>query len=328
MPWRSWSSDLPSRRETCICEMPNRSAICVCVLVAEEARQDDGALPFGQLAEQGPQGLPLDHVLEVRVLGAEAVDDEAGVGLRGAFRGRVQRQRVVGVPRDDGLGDLLQADPEQVGELAGRGRAAVVLREPLGGVHQPGAHLLDAARDPDAPGPVPEVPPHFSEDDGIGVGVEAVAAVVVEPVDRRHQAEVGDLPDVLQRLAAVRVAPRDRLDHGGVRLDEHGLQPVPPSGVGLGVVHLVQQHLGGGWLGLADGGERAVPDQYLGICHKDSLLASKFGCGAAQRRNRLWGRGPWEAAVSGSSTGTRRQTRATVPDNGSRMVRGVPTLAA
>src|SRR5437764_269353 len=74
--------------------------------------------------------------------------------------------------------------------------------------------LLHAARDAHRPRLVAEVALDLAEDRGGGIGREADLAREVEAVDRLHDPDAGDLHEVVERLAAARVAagqgPRQR----------------------------------------------------------------------------------------------------------------------
>lgn len=82
------------------------------------------------------------------------------------------------------------------------------------GERQP--QLLEAARHPDRPALVTEVPFDLADDGRRGVGGELDPALVVEAVHRLDQADGGDLGQVVQRLAPVAEPPGQVLDQRDV----------------------------------------------------------------------------------------------------------------
>ena len=150
--------------------------------------------------------------LEVGILGAERVLQRhrvAGLALR-----RVQRQRAARAARLHRLEDLLVADADRLGQLAGRRRAIELLREARQRALDAQRDLLDAARRAHHPRLIAEVSLELAGDRRDREGAERVAAGRVVAIDRLHQRDRRDLDEVLQRLAATLVAtgqrPRER----------------------------------------------------------------------------------------------------------------------
>src|SRR5207253_1979146 len=88
------------------------------------------------------------------------------------------------------------------------------------GLGQRELELLQAARHPDRPALVPEVPLDLAHDGGRGVGGELHAALQVEPVDRLDQPDRGDLGEVVQPLAAVPEPARKVLHQRQMQFDQ------------------------------------------------------------------------------------------------------------
>lgn len=115
-------------------------------------------------------------------------------------------------------------------------------------------------------------------------GREAVAATVIEPVRRAHQAEIAFLQDVAELHAAVAIAAGDRRHQTQVRFDEHvlrgphlllggahgGKQPLERRGGHAGLA-LDLRHRGAG-LALADGQLAQLPDHLLDAGRFDAEL--------------------------------------------------------
>ena len=92
--------------------------------------------------------------------------------------------------------------------------------------------LLHAARDVDRPRAVAEVALELAEDGRHGVGGERDPAVGVVAVDGLHEAEVGDLAEVIERLARVAVLNGEGARERHVLLDQalaRGTVPGPRS---------------------------------------------------------------------------------------------------
>src|SRR5205814_6678697 len=97
---------------------------------------------------------------------------------------RVQRDGRVGVGRLEALEYLFLAHLQVGRQLGDRRRAPLTLGQVADGLGQRELELLQAARYPDRPALVPEVPLDLADDGGRGVGGELHAALQVEPVDR------------------------------------------------------------------------------------------------------------------------------------------------
>src|SRR5262249_10244187 len=83
-------------------------------------------------------------------------------------------------------------------------------RESIARDREPRAELLHVARDADHPAAVAEVAFDLAGDRRDGERGEPDLAAEIEAVDRLHEPERGDLLEVVQRLALVRVAPSER----------------------------------------------------------------------------------------------------------------------
>ena len=86
---------------------------------------------------------------------------------------------------------------------------------------------MQGARHPHGPGPVAEVALQLAEDRRLGVAAKGNAAGRIEPVHGIHQAEAGDLKQVVEGLGDPGVAGRHAARHRHVELD----QLLPRAGV-------------------------------------------------------------------------------------------------
>src|SRR5712691_7751706 len=143
------------------------------------------------------------HLVEVLVLSPETLGQLKAVvvlgrgpgGLEGdgALRGaRLHRFQHIFWWQLELFGDLVH------GRLATESRLQS-LRRHIGALHR----FLKPAWDLDRPALVPEVTLDFANDGGCGEGRKLESALRLEALDRREQADVADLDDVLERLAAV-----------------------------------------------------------------------------------------------------------------------------
>ena len=125
-------------------------------------------------------------------------------------------------------------------ELGDRGRAAELRRELVDEARDAERELLHAPRHVDAPRAVAEVAADLADDRRHGVGGELDAPLEVESVDRLDQADRSDLDEVVDRLAAARVASRERAHERHHLLD----QPVACSAVAGRAVRLEEVDVG------------------------------------------------------------------------------------
>ena len=131
-------------------------------------------------------------------------------GLRAGAGGRaVERD---GAPRGAALERLEHvrlADLEQGGDLGDRRRALELVAELGDRALDRADALLQAAGDAQGPDPVAEVAAQLAEDRRPGEGGEGDAALGVVALQRRDEAEAGDLEQVLAGLDPAAVAHRE-----------------------------------------------------------------------------------------------------------------------
>ena len=139
------------------------------------------------------------------------------------------------------LQHLLLLDARGLRELGDRRRAAELHRLLLDDLRELDVQLLEAARNAHGPALVAEVALDLADDVRRRVRRQLDAAVDVEAVDRLDQADTADLDEVVELLAAVRVAPRERADEREVLLD----QLLARGEVALLVVAAQQRLVGG-----------------------------------------------------------------------------------
>ena len=204
------------RRETCICEIPTSAAICDCVISSKKrsstirrSRSSRASSPAAISELSSISSKPVSSVAEL--LGERVVAP--------VLERRRERARGVRVGRVERVDHLFLVGAGRLGELGDGRRAAQLGRQLVEHAREADAQLLEAARDVHRPRLVAEVPPDLADDRRHGVARELDAAVDVEPVDGLDQPERADLDEVLERLAATRVAVRER-PHERHELDE------------------------------------------------------------------------------------------------------------
>src|SRR3954447_20491052 len=171
-----------------------------------EAQPHDLALARGE----GAHELVEDRALLGAVVAVVDVPDAvaerlARVVVAGRAR-RLERRRAIRARGLHRLEDVLGLDVDRVRHVVD-GRLAAELAGQLGDdlVNAQG-ELLQVARDADGPRPVAEVALDLAHDRGHGVARERHAALDVEAVDGLHEAEAGDLEDVVERLFGALIA--------------------------------------------------------------------------------------------------------------------------
>src|SRR6185312_7389231 len=142
------------------------------------------------------------------------------------------------------LAQYLEASPEEVlRQLDDCGFAPPLLEGLAAGALDAQGHFLCAARDVRSPPRVAKVALELAQDRGDGVAGEARSPVGVKPVDGRHQAEAGDLDEVVEGLVRAAVAPGEPACHRGEPLDQRVARcrvmvahPASDEDVGYGVL--------------------------------------------------------------------------------------------
>ena len=229
---RSVSSAERSRRETCICERPTRSAISVWVSPPMKRRRTISRSRGGSVRSA------LES--ESRSSAASSRGSETDQRRRPrrrpdlARRRRIERHGIVREPRAQRLQHLLARHPGLGGELLRRRRPAEARRERALGSLDRECALLDRSRQMDGPADVAHVALDLSEDRRDGIAGERRPAVGIEAVDRLHEREAGHLHEILERHRRVAVAAREAAREREVALDQLGPRP-------LGVVAISQR---------------------------------------------------------------------------------------
>src|SRR6266540_2018289 len=160
----------------------------------------------------GDERLVLDEVPEVAVL----LLADRGLEADGLLRDL------------EDLADLVERQLHLLRDLLRRRLAAELLDEVAARADELVDGLDHVDRDADGPRLVRDGARDGLADPPRGVGRELVAALVLELVDRLHEADVPLLDEVEELQAAVRVLLRDRHDEPQIRLDELGLRPLGP----------------------------------------------------------------------------------------------------
>ena len=163
------------------------------------------------------RGEQLEDLVQIGAIGLikaiDRFDVQRGVELPvlvGAASG--ERERGVGAPGLERLQHQLLLDPGGFRELRDRRRALELDGELLDQPRELDVQLLEPARDAHRPAAVAEVPLDLTDDVRRRVSRQLHPALDVEPVDRLDQADRADLDQVVELLAAVGVAPRERPD--------------------------------------------------------------------------------------------------------------------
>ena len=127
----SWSRrrarDFANKRDTCICEMPTRSAICVCVNDSKNRSSSTVRSRSGNAASNGPQRFPVLDLIQTGIDVAERVGDRRRI--LAAAAAAVDREGVVGAARDQALDHFVTVHVQFGGELRRSGRTAEPLRQ-------------------------------------------------------------------------------------------------------------------------------------------------------------------------------------------------------
>ena len=183
---RSRASDFASSRDTCICEMPTRSAICVCVIDSKNRSSSTVRSRSGSAASKGRNASRFSIWSRPSVDVAERVGDRGRIVVAAAAAA-VDRQRVVGAARDQALDHLVAVHLELRGEFRRGGRAAEPLRQVGRRGAQPQVQFLEPARHLDRPAVVAEVPANLAHDGRHRERHEVRPGVDVEPDHRVDQ---------------------------------------------------------------------------------------------------------------------------------------------
>ena len=204
---RSRATACRSNREMCICETPTRSPISDCVRSSAKrslriSRSRSLRTDIMRLNGGGVLGLPV-----ARFVVAQRVD-ELGSVLVVVGAGAIERVGPVGGCGLVRFEHLLDADPHVVRDLGRSRRAPELVNEAIGRAADARRQLLQVARNPHRPALVAEIALQLSRDRRHSERRERVTACGVEPVDGLQQAHGRDLNEVLQRLAATVVTPR------------------------------------------------------------------------------------------------------------------------
>src|SRR5215217_1811193 len=185
----------------------------------EEAQVEDPPLALVERAEpRREHGAVLrDLVLVLEV--AERLErvELLAVLLARPLGERERRVRAAGLER---LQHLLLLDARGLRELGDRRRPAELDGELLDELRELHVQLLQPARYAHRPAAVAEVALDLADDVRRRVCRQLDAAVEVEAVDRLDEADRADLHQIVELLAAVAVAPRERADERHVLLDE------------------------------------------------------------------------------------------------------------
>jgi hypothetical protein len=169
----------------------------------DEAEIHDSPLAWRQVAHRLVEQVLELHLVEVLVFSPETFSQLKAVVVLGRRPGGLEWDGALRGARLHRFEDIFRLQLELFGNLVD-GRLATQpglqsLRGDIGALHR----FLEPARDLDRPALVPEVALDFANDRGRGEGRKLQAALRLEALDGCEQADVADLDDVLERLAAV-----------------------------------------------------------------------------------------------------------------------------
>src|SRR3954452_18320878 len=167
----------------------------------ERRRERSPVLEALELLVLAPDRL---HRVELLVAARAAVEGDGRV--RGAHLHRLEH--------------LLRRGLELGGDLVDGRRSRELHGQALDRAGHRRVQLLERTRDPDRPALVTEMALDLPHHVGRRVGGKRDLPVELEAVDRLDQADGAHLLDVLERLAAAGVAPRQRANQGQVALDQ------------------------------------------------------------------------------------------------------------
>src|SRR5262249_15066163 len=185
----------------------------------EETQVEDRPLAVVEHAEAGLEQRAVLRDLVLVLDLAERLEriELLAVLLSPALRERERRVRAAGLER---LEHLFLLDTGGLRELGDRRRPAELDGQLLDQLREADVQLLEPTRHAHGPPAVTEVALDLADDVRRRVRGELDAAGEVEAVDRLDQADRPDLDEVVELLAAVGVAPRERPYERHVLLDQ------------------------------------------------------------------------------------------------------------
>nr|WP_231926111.1 hypothetical protein [Micromonospora echinofusca] len=167
--------------------------------LAVEPQRQDPTLPRRKVCQERPQNEVIVHPGEG---GVDGTDERERPEVVGFVTRRVERHQPVGLRREGGGLDLLDAHLKVVGKFGGTRMVAPRLCQLRRDGAHPAVQLLGPARYPHRPRGVAEVPTQGTENARDRVAGEGNASLDVEPVDRSDQGQRRNLRQVVVRLAA------------------------------------------------------------------------------------------------------------------------------
>src|SRR3954452_1230427 len=186
----------------------------------EEAQVQDRPLAVVEHSEPGREHRTVLGDLVLMFFGPERLERVEIVVVVPAAAPLRERQRRVRAPRLERLEHFLLLASRRLRELRDRRRPRELNGELLDQLGELDVELLQPARDAHGPPAVAEVALDLADDVRRRVRRQLDAAVEVEAVDCLDQPDRADLDEILELLAAVRVAARERAHERHVLLDE------------------------------------------------------------------------------------------------------------
>ena len=109
---RNVARERASRRDTCICDIPSRPAIWVCVMFSKNRSVRTVCSRSGKCSQQRSYRRDVEHLVQVGVEITEGVDDRPSVVFVACPGRRVRRKSGIGAGRDLRLHDLIPVDSQ------------------------------------------------------------------------------------------------------------------------------------------------------------------------------------------------------------------------
>src|SRR5947207_317204 len=197
-----------------------------------EPHGHDCPLARRQVLHRPVQDVAHLHALELRVRAPDLLGDRAAVlPVPRGYR-LVERHRHVCRAYLHRVGDVVWRYAQALRQLADRGLAPELVLHLLVDAQHRLMQLLETAWKADGGALVAEIALDLARNGERGEGGELVAEVGVEALDRLDQAEVTDLDDVVEGLAAILELAGQEVDEVVIRVDKLRAYAIPFSGVG------------------------------------------------------------------------------------------------
>ena len=182
-----------------------------------------------------PHAPPIRTRISARSISGSTAPSESASVMSSPMGSSSERPRRA-FPLEDRGDDVLLRGVDRGRDLRHAGGAAQLVRELVARLGHAQPELLQRAWHAHGPGPVSEVALDLAEDGRRGVRGEAHLAPDIEAIDGLHDADAGDLHEILERLTAIGVSGGQ-----GVRQREYLLRELPARTLVAVLVDAVQE---------------------------------------------------------------------------------------